>query len=82
MKAVHSQLVMKSVFIYLLARYTYLERSTTSEKKDLLVACVFIIKVYVKAWFTAPVSTKAPNCDLNFLNQLQATRTLMLKLPM
>jgi len=32
--------------------------------------CVFIIRLYIKAWFVAPMASRAPYQDLNFLKDL------------
>lgn len=32
--------------------------------------CIFIVKLYLKAWFTAPLAHKAPNCDLEFAKKV------------
>lgn len=32
--------------------------------------CIFIVKIYIKAWFTAPLAIKAPYHDLEFLKKL------------
>jgi len=33
---------------------------------------VFIVKVYIKYWFTSPNAASAPTNDLNFINDLKA----------
>lgn len=40
-------------------------RLTRNEKINLRALCIFIVKLYLKKWFSAPLSTKAPAVDLN-----------------
>ena len=40
---------------------------TKQEQKGMEDVCFFIVLVYVKAWFTAPLPTSAPSNDLLFL---------------
>lgn len=40
---------------------------STSEKKTLKNTSIFIMKFYIKAWFSAPLAIKAPNNDLKLL---------------
>lgn len=37
---------------------------------------VFIIKLYIEAWFTAPLTTRAPNHDLQFLRKLHEFKNI------
>ena len=32
--------------------------------------CIFVVCIYIKAWFTAPLAASAPNNDLNLLKTL------------
>nr|XP_018915786.1 PREDICTED: uncharacterized protein LOC109043141 [Bemisia tabaci] len=43
---------------------------TRNEKINLRDICIFIVKLYLKKWFSAPLSTKAPAVDLNYVKQL------------
>lgn len=55
--------------IYCLKMYMFQKQFNVGSKKDLLGlgdVCIFISIVYVKAWFEAPCSIKAPVQDLNF----------------
>ena len=40
------------------------------EEQGLRAICIFVLSVYVKAWFTAPLAVSAPNSDLCFLQCL------------
>ena len=45
---------------------------TIREEKGLRDVCIFIVSVYVKQWYTAPLAASAPHNDLLFLQQLVA----------
>lgn len=43
---------------------------STKEKKGLEEICIFIVTVYIKHWFTAPLAICAPNNDLQLIKTL------------
>src|ERR1044072_8717833 len=43
---------------------------TAREERGLRDICFFLVDVYVRAWFTAPIAAAAPNKDLQFLQLL------------
>lgn len=45
---------------------------TAREEKGLRELCIFFARIYVKAWYTAPLPTAAPNNDLQLLKSLVA----------
>jgi hypothetical protein len=45
---------------------------TAREEKGLRELCIFFARVYVKAWYTAPLPTAVPNNDLQLLKSLLA----------
>ncbi|XP_015124642.1 uncharacterized protein LOC107046530 isoform X2 [Diachasma alloeum] len=52
-----------------------------AEKSGLRYMCIFIIRLYQKAWFTAPNPVTAPNNDLILLKNLQANAPATSGLP-
>ena len=44
---------------------------TNKEKKGLERICTFIVKIYVKTWFTAPIAAAAPKSDLQLVKDLK-----------
>lgn len=42
-------------------------RLTSSEEKGLREICIFLVRLYVKAWFRCTIGVEAANNDLNFL---------------
>lgn len=53
--------VIHSLKIFLFQKQFKLTRNA---EKFIRTTCIFIIKFYIKTWFTAPLSVKAPNSDL------------------
>lgn len=45
---------------------------SANEKKAIGEVCIFIVKFYVKAWFTCTLPIKAPNLDLQFIKSLKS----------
>lgn len=45
---------------------------TTDEKNGIRQICIFLSKLYLKAWVQAPIAAEAPNQDLNFFKNLYA----------
>ncbi|XP_072160455.1 uncharacterized protein [Bemisia tabaci] len=41
-----------------------------NERESIEALCIFIVKVYIRAWFKAPLTIQAPNHDLKFLMEL------------
>lgn len=56
-----------SLKIFLL-RSTFKLKST--EEKSLAMICVFIVKIYLRIWFVATSSIKAPNCDFQLIKSI------------
>lgn len=55
--------------IYILKIYLFREQFTLSKRESngLRDICVFLVRLYVKAWFTCTKAILAPNQDINFL---------------
>lgn len=58
--------------IYCLKIFLFHEvfRLTPSEHKSLAEICIFIVIIYIGAWFSAPLSAAASNNDLDFLKRM------------
>jgi len=50
-------------------------RLTVREKKGLRDVCIFITRVYIEAWFTAPLAISAPSNDLKLIQALADYKT-------
>ena len=50
-------------------------RLTTTELEGMREFNIFVIKVYLKAWYTSPIPLEAPRNDLQLLNDLAAYKT-------
>ena len=64
--------------IYCLKIFLFRSQYNISDltKKAIGEICVFIIKFYVKAWFTCPLPNKSPNQDLQFIKDLKSFQTV------
>ena len=47
-------------------------RLTAREERGLCDICLFIVRVYVRAWFNAPLASHSPKNDLHFFQQLSS----------
>lgn len=66
----HARWMAKAIYclkIYLFREQFHLTAREISGIRDI---CSFIVRLYVKAWFSAPLAAAAPNFDLNFLINL------------
>lgn len=55
--------------IYSLKIYIFRDvfKLTKEEEKSLFDICLFVVFIYVRFWYTAPLAIAAPNQDLQFL---------------
>ena len=60
--------------LYMLKIYLFRDQFhlTAYENRGIHDVCVFIVRLYVKAWFTVPDAISAPRNDLDFLQNLKA----------
>jgi len=58
--------------IYFLKIYIFLNEFelSTSEKNGLRDICIFVVKIYIEAWFKAPSAVATPYHDLLFIRKL------------
>src|ERR1051325_12227312 len=64
--------------IYTIKIYLFHEQFslTARELKGLLDFILFIVQVYLKAWFQAPVGIQAPRIDLQLLKDIQTYKSV------
>lgn len=64
--------------IYSLKIYLFRKQFTmnTREKHALRRICIFILKIYLSAWYSASLAVAAPRNDLQFLKSLKAYKKL------
>lgn len=64
--------------IYSLKIYLFREEFslTAREERALSEICLFIVLIYVEAWFLAPRAPQAPNRDLQFLKKLEDYKSI------
>lgn len=66
----HARFLAKAIYclkMFLFQKQVQLE---DWEKKALRSICIFIVKFYIKAWFTAPLPTQAANFDFSLLKNI------------
>jgi hypothetical protein len=51
-------------------------RLNAREEKGLKNICIFAVRLYVRAWFTAPSATSAPRHDLQLLKDMQRSDSI------
>ena len=66
----HARWMAKAIYSFKIWMFRGQFRLTAREEKGLRCLCVFVTKIYIKAWFTASLSVSSPNNDLNFLQNL------------
>ena len=66
----HARWMAKAIYTLKIFLFRDNFQLTRNEKINLRDICIFIVKLYLKKWFSAPLSTKAPAVDLNYVKQL------------
>ncbi|XP_050521710.1 uncharacterized protein LOC126894618 [Daktulosphaira vitifoliae] len=58
--------------LYCLKIFIFRKQFNLTQKEGMSISsiCIFIIRLYVRAWFNAPLASNAPYQDLNFLKDL------------
>lgn len=68
----HARFMAKTIYSLKMFMFRCQFRSTPRQLNGLRDVCVFVVRVYVKAWFECTEAIKAPNQDLNFLKALSS----------
>lgn len=68
----HARWLAKALYSFKIYLFRKQFKLTKTEEKGLRDICIFLIRLYIKAWFTAPLAIKAPNQDFNFLKNLSS----------
>lgn len=66
----HAHWMSKAIYCLKIYLFRGTFKLTAKEEKAISQICIFIVTIHVRAWFTAPLATKAPNHDLQFLKRL------------
>lgn len=66
----HARWMAKAIYCIKIFLYRDEFKLTAKEKKSITDLSIFIVRVYVEAWFTAPFPHKAPYHDLQFIKNL------------
>ena len=62
--------MMKIIYTFKVRMFRSQFSLSAREERGLRDLCIFYSRVYVKAWYTAPLSVAAPNNDLQLLKSL------------
>lgn len=66
----HARWMSKAIYSLKIYLFRQQFNLTPQERRGLSSMCLFIVLIYVKAWFVAPYAAQAPNHDLQFLKEL------------
>jgi len=66
----HARWMAKAIYCLKIYLFRNKFELIVNERDGLRVICVFIVTVYIKAWFKAPSATAAPYQDLMFIQNL------------
>lgn len=66
----HARWMAKGIYTLRIYLFRMQFKMTKKEKRNILDLCLFIVKVYVKAWYTCPFAIQAPYHDLNIIKRL------------
>lgn len=66
----HARWMAKALYALKMWMFRGQFKLTNREAKGLLDVCIFTVLVYVRAWFSAPLSASAPNNDLLLLKSI------------
>ncbi|XP_044596981.1 uncharacterized protein LOC123273608 [Cotesia glomerata] len=72
----HARWMAKAIYSLKIYIFRDVFELTKEEEKSLLDVCLFVVFVYVRFWFTAPLAVAAPNQDLQFVKTVYAYRTV------
>lgn len=66
----HARWMSKAIYSLKIYLFRASFELTPKEEQSLAEICIFILDVYLEAWYTAPLATKAPSHDLEFIKKL------------
>lgn len=63
----HARWMAKAIYALKIYLFQNQFNITTREKDSIRRICIFIVRIYLRSWFLAPLCAKAPYLDFNFL---------------
>jgi len=66
----HARWMAKAIYSLKIFLFREHFKLTKGELNGIRIVCIFLVKLYVKAWFRVPFATEAPYQDLKFLKDL------------
>lgn len=67
----HARWMSKAIYVLKMFLFRKQLKLKSKVEKSLSEICIFIVLIYVRAWFTCPLAPAAPNHDLQFIKKLQ-----------
>ena len=68
----HARWMAKMIYSFKVWMFRGQFNLTCYEEKGIWEFCLFVVIIYLKAWFTAPIAACAPHFDLQLLKDLKA----------
>lgn len=72
----HARWMSKAIYSLKIFILRDVYKFSTREMAGIRMICIFIVKIYVIAWFTAPLAIKAPNHDFQLIKSLYSYRNI------
>lgn len=72
----HARWMAKGIYclkMFIFRRQFHMTNAEITAVRD---TSIFIVMVYIEAWFTSPLATMAPNCDLQFFKKLYKYKSI------
>lgn len=66
----HARWMAKALYSFMTWMFRAQSKLTVHEERGLRDICIFLVRVYIRAWFTAPLAISSPNNDLAFFQLL------------
>jgi hypothetical protein len=66
----HARWMAKAIYAFKIYLFQDQFELTRKEKNSIKRLCIFLVRVYLQAWFLAPLAVKAPYHDYKFLQKL------------
>lgn len=70
----HARWMMRAIYSFKIYLFRSQFTLTAKEEKSMREFLIFVIKIYVKAWFSSGKAVEAPNNDFNFLREVYEFR--------
>lgn len=66
----HARWMSKAIYSLKIFLFRNQFKLNPKEEKSISQICIFIVLIYIQAWFTCPLAPRSPNHDLHFIKKL------------